>query len=235
MLRALSRSTGAAVRMAVHSQESVLHRVLEIERAMPFSWVHTAPRAWSETMAALREDYRQRLRQAGVAERYADDVVVARTVEVVKRQPCLAMHLAFALKHLGLQVGPEAPRRLKDSVPVIGNEANMAGMFQQLLRKAASDARTRNDGRNWPTDAAFRTQFPGLPSADLEAPRWAEPVLDAPCVSAAIALGIAAWTPEVEGMIRVCRAFDGFYFEEAFLYAFAIETARQRNDLRGAA
>ena len=58
---------------------------------------------------------------------------------------------------------------------------------------------------------------------------------DAPFAAVAIALGEVEWTPALERTIRVCRAFDPIYFEEAFVRGLNIGWAEQSKKLAGAA
>jgi hypothetical protein len=60
-----------------------------------------------------------------------------------------------------------------------------------------------------------------LTTEAFEAPAEIYPVLDAPHAAAAIALCEGDWAPDLERMIRICRAFDTAYFEDAFLRAIA--------------
>ena len=214
----------AAVRLAVNCDEATLYRILDIDEKLPFSWFATNPLWWSAALWSIRQEYIEKLNQSSITNSslYADEVVRKKIHEIARNRPCMSTHMAISCKSLGLKPTDATPQRVKDAYAAIGVGPVIGGILSETLREKTSIVRTRNDGRNWPTPLNFRGHVDRLPTTKFESAGWANPVIDAPCAAAAIAQGRLPWSLEIERAIRMCRAFDPSYFEEALLVALSI-------------
>ena len=224
VFRLLPLAPRAAVQLAVKCEEAVLYRILGIDEKLPFSWFATDPDWWAAALGSLQREYADRLSQAGLPNSayYADEVVRKRIQEIAQTRPCMSAHMAISLRSLGLKPNEAALQRVKDAYAAIGAGPAIGWVLYENLREKASTVRTRNDGRHWPTPLDFRARTAGLPTTKFESVDWTHPVIDAPCAAAAIAQGGLSWSLEVERAIRMCRAFDPNYFDEALLIALTI-------------
>ena len=205
ILRLMPLAPSAAVQLAVTCDEPILHKVIEIDEKLPLSWFTTNPGWWTGDINALHVQYEKKLRDAGLtnARQHADDLARKRIQEVARSRPCMSVHMAIALRALRLSANEASTQKLKDAYAVIGIGPAIAGSLLNRLRDSASSVRTRNDVRRWPTAFDFRSRIAALPTARFEAPEWAYSVLDAPCAAAAIALGEAGWTLDIERAMRI--------------------------------
>ena len=224
VLRLLPHARRAAVQLAVNCNESILRKVMEIDEKLPFSWFATEPAWWPSAFSALRNEYADKMRGAGLANssQYADDLARSRIHEIARGHHNMSVHLAVSLKALKIAPNEAAHQGIKDAYAALGSGPAISGFLYERMRDSASKVRTRNDGRQWPTPIDFRLRFAGLPTTKFESPAWANPVIDAPCASAAVALGDLKWSLDIERAIRVCRAFDTAYFDETVLLALTI-------------
>jgi hypothetical protein len=238
-IRMLSFRPAASVQMAVFAREAALRAIMELDEKLPMNWFTTDPASWSAALTSLHDAYRHTMTDAGLpaemARKFADDHLRSRIQEIARRRPTLSVHLAIAMNKLKLKADSAAIDKLREASGLVGAGPVVVALIANQLPKVASDARKANDGRRWPSVVGFRKTFGDLISMKFDAPAWAMPVLDAPFAAAAIALGDAEWSPEIERVLRVCRAFDASYFEEAYLGGLIIGWAGRGDKLAGAA
>ncbi len=235
----LSFRPAASVQLAVFSSDSALRTIMELDEKLPMNWFTTDPASWSAALGCLHAAYRRTMTDAGLpAEmslKFADDHLRNRIQEIARRRPGLSVHLAIAMNEMKLKADSAAINKLREAYKLVWAGPALVPPIANQLPKVASDARKANDGRRWPSIVGFRKTFGDLISMRFDAPTWAVPVLDAPFAAAAIALGDAEWSPEIERMLRVCRAFDTSYFEEAYLKGLFIGWAGRGDKLARAA
>jgi hypothetical protein len=134
----------------------------------------------------------------------------------------MSAHMAMSLRAPALKPNEAILQRVKDAYAALAAGPAISSVLCENLREKASTVRTRNDGRHWSTPLDFRVRAAGLPTTKFESVDWTHPVVDAPCAAAAIAQGGLSWSLEVERAIRMCRAFDPNYFEDALLLSLTI-------------
>ncbi|MBF5095321.1 hypothetical protein F1643_13495 [Azospirillum sp. INR13] len=219
VLQRLSERPEALLVFLARAPAPLVGSILAMQDELPFLWAALPIRSWLRAFATVERGLITLLTTGGQAEETAHSlaarVVDATLVQVEEEHPALSCTSVLVREHLGrARVDDCTLAHLR--VPFVRNSvaARLADLRMAVRR--------RNDGPEWPVCPDFRDTVTGLPQEHLDLPESVRPVLDAPFAAARIA---AAGTRVGGGTLRalrLCRAFDPEWFDDAYAFALGL-------------
>ncbi|PWC91437.1 hypothetical protein TSH100_00705 [Azospirillum sp. TSH100] len=193
--------------------------ILGMQDELPFLWAALPLRSWVGAFAAAERGLAALLvaggqtedRARALAARVTDDTLG----QVENELPLLFCTAALVREHLGRARPGDCTLARLGMEPF---RLHFAGSLAELRM----GLRRRNDGARWPDQHDFRGVVTGLPREHLDLPQPYRPVLDAPFAAARLAASGAPVEGQTLRALRLCRAFDPEWFDEAYVFALGL-------------
>lgn len=183
---------------------------------LPLSWEWLALDLWCQAFGAEWRALHARLSPLNLAH-LADSTVQLRLQQLSEREARLAPHAAIVWCEMDLPAPDRRASRLTEYLRYLQLPAAcLKESVAARARAAAEECVKRNDARRWPGRPSFRPEMvQTLPDFIGTLAGFVHSVLDAPYVAAQVAAGRSPWSDRIERLLRMNRAFDPGYFDEA--------------------